>query len=116
MWLSTLTGLVFQTNRAIDHGHSPDVQEVNEKAEGREIVQYLQEEYPDEFEFSDGWYDDDQIAEVNQAVESYAGGTRPAEYGVENNGLCYVVALLTEIIQSGDRWEWGPAHRDDPPR
>lgn len=100
MRLTVLTGLVFQANMAIDEGYNPSVQEIVDKMGSGELVNYLQNEYPDEFDFSETWYDDDELDEINEAVKDFAGvQLADDEYQISNNGLCYAVAILTELIQ-----------------
>jgi len=114
MLMSGLSSLIFQTNRIIDGGGHASLNEVEDAIENHRALQFLEEQYPEKTDLS-LHRDRDALDEINEVLERYHLGTGPHEYGTENNGLCYLVALLTETIQTGDDWEWGATH-DNPPR
>lgn len=112
--MSRLSSLIFQTNSIIDDGEHASLSEVEDAIEKRRALQFLEEQYPERTDLS-LHRDRDALDEINEVLERFHLGTGPHEYGTENNGLCYLVALLTEVIQTREEWEWGPSH-DNPPR
>jgi len=101
-------------SHALDSGGHVPLDEVKRELEREQAIAFLMENIPDEYHFAETWYDEGKIAEIDAAMARIHAANGPSEFGIENEGFLYVIALLTEIIQQGDDWVWGPSHRTVP--
>ncbi len=107
--LTALTLLVLHLNSLIDSGKFNDitVDEVYRWAEDRNILASLVERTKGKF--SSGEYDEDGpyanfSSFYDDQMESLANVTDGSEFGVENSGLCFLLAWTNELIQQGAGW------------
>lgn len=113
MWMSDVSMLAFQVNGLVDDGERVSLDEMRDAIGDGRGVQFLEEQYPERIDMG-LQRERDVISEINEALESYNHATETSDLNIENDGLCYVVAVLLDVMQQGDRWEWGPSH-DNPP-
>ena len=103
MKLSSLTAIAFETNAMIDqHPHLEfTFPQVHEAARYHQLVNRLAERFGDNADFSLLLADNQELAEVNQALAEASGGLEGMEHkvGAAASGLCLVVALVLEAIQ-----------------
>ncbi len=74
--LSTLTYLGFSVNLAISHGHGRSISfdEIYESLDKGTILEDLDAEIPDEFDFSLFPVESEQSVALNKAINQIAGG------------------------------------------
>ena len=107
--LTALTLLVLDLNSLIDSGKFNDitVDEVYQWAEERKILACLAERTRGEFS-SENYNEDGPYANFsnfyNDQMESLANATVGSKFGVENSGLCLLLAWTNELIQQGAGW------------
>jgi hypothetical protein len=101
MELTTLTYIIFEINAALDSGGYDDlpVQEVGQHIEAGDVVPWLKGRLLD----ADLSLLTEQSANEYQACladiyGAYAGNER-RKWGVENRGLCLLIAWTAELIQ-----------------
>ena len=103
MKLSNLTLLIFEVNAALDSGKYQDItlKEVGHHIEGQDILEYLSQRLGRDFDI--GLIDAATKSEIAKALDDVYGGIGPSrmrrKFGVENNGLCLMIGLITEVIQ-----------------
>ena len=107
--LTALTLLILHLNSLIDSGKFDDItiDEVYKWAEDRNILASLVERTKGEF--SSGDYDENGpyanfSSFYNDQMESLANVTDGSEFGVENSGLCFLLAWTNQLIQQGAGW------------
>jgi hypothetical protein len=102
MKLVNLTTCIRKVNAAIDTGTYDDVslEEVHQHIENGDLFPYLASRLEGNIDLSllgervSGEIND----ELGRILDAY-GGQERRKWGVENNGLCLVVAWLNELIQ-----------------
>ncbi len=100
MKLQKLTYLLFIVNSALDSGKDIDIkfEEVRNHAEKQNFVGYLKVKLDRDLNLTA-----EETAELNEKIERLSNAVYDRErrkFGVENNGLCLIIAYLTEIIQN----------------
>lgn len=113
MKISALTLMILHLNALIDSGKYNDISihEVHQAIEGKRVLQFLKERAGSDIDlsihFSNVWPDFEDFYEsrLNDLYGGYAGNER-RKWGVENLGLCLLIAWTNEIIQQGDGLEW----------
>ena len=110
--LTALTVLILELNQLIDSGkyNNITIKDVHAAIEQKRIIPYLKETTSADSDFSlygtDGPYStfvDYYHEQMNQIYGGYAGQER-RKWGVENLGLCLLLAWTNEIIQQGAGW------------
>ena len=103
MKLHTLTYIIFEINTALDSGGYDDLpmQEVSQHIEAGDVVSWLKGRVPE----ADLSLLTEQSANEYQAglADIYGGyaGNECHKWGVENRGLCLLIAWTAELIQQG---------------
>jgi len=104
MRLSSLTHLGFEVNCILDSNPGSDLtfQEVHNAAREKSIIKLLQDRYADYVDLSLFESGSEERREVEAALSLAAEcleGRERRKTGVENRGLCLIVALILEAIQ-----------------
>lgn len=106
MKVSTLTQLILQINSAIDSGkHSSiNIADIHGAIEQRSLLKFLKAACKDDIDLSlhlpggiDGFTAFYESA-IGRIYDGYAGSER-RKWGIQNQGLCLVLAWTNEIIQ-----------------
>jgi len=110
--LLVLTLLILEYNQLIDSGKYNDITiaQVSEQIEKKNVIEYLKKKTGNDSDFSlfrsDGSYAE-YIKHYNEQLYQlhggYAGNER-RKWGIENSGLCLLVAWTNELIQQGSGW------------
>jgi hypothetical protein len=110
--LRVLTLLVLEFNHLVDTGkyNHISIANVHEAIEHKRIIEYIGTETAGDSDFSmfsqNGPYAeylDYYHEQMYQLYGGYAGNER-RKWGVENSGLCLLVAWTNELIQQGSGW------------
>jgi hypothetical protein len=110
--LTALTLLILELNHLIDSGkyNNISIQDVHAAIEQKRIIPYLKEKTKGDSDLSlygeDGPYAgfvEYYHEQMYQIFGGYAGNER-RKWGVENLGLCLLLAWTNEIIQQGAGW------------
>lgn len=110
--LTALTLLILELNHVIDTGEFNDIsiEEVYHQIEAKNILPFLMERTKGESDFSlyckDGPYSgfvEFYHEKMYQLYGGYAGAHRK-KWGVENLGLCLLLAWTNELVQQGAGW------------
>lgn len=110
--LTALTILILEINSLIDTKKYENIRidEVHEAIKNKRIIKFLEERTKGDSDFSffseEGpYYEFVEIynEQMYQIYGGYAGNER-RKWGVENMGLCLLIAWTNEIIQRGDGW------------
>ncbi len=104
MKLSSLTYIGFETNAVWDS--CPDFElsfsQVHEAAEKGELITLLEERFGDEADFSNFEPGSTKREETEAALTAAAAalmGRERKKTGVQNSGMCLVMAIVLEAIQ-----------------
>ena len=106
MKLNDLTYLILEFNSLIDRDLHENISmdEVKSRIEQGSLFDWLREQFKGEIDLS--LYDPEKTGEItgklNDILGGYAGSER-RKWGVENNGICLLLAWTNELIQ---RREW----------
>ncbi|PMY45415.1 MULTISPECIES: hypothetical protein [Pseudomonas] len=110
MKVTALTGLILQINKAIDSGKYNDItiSEVHNAINSQGLLRFIKERCGKDVDLSIhlesnvyGDFEEYYEEKMNQFYNAYAGDER-RKWGVENLGLCLVLAWTNEIIQWGE--------------
>lgn len=110
--VSALTLLILELNHLIDSGkyNHISIDEIYEVIEQKRIIPYLTEKTKGNADFScyrdDGPYSnfvEHYHEQMNNLYHGYAGDER-RKWGVENLGLCLLLAWTNQLIQQGSGW------------
>lgn len=88
----------FRINALIDKGIFLERDKTFQLMESRKIIDFIEAEY--EPQIMD-IYNDKEREEFLDYFESSANANAPDDFGCEKNGLCFLLALVLEMIQSG---------------
>jgi len=102
--LSSITNFIFAVNSAHDTGrhNDIDVEDVWELIEKSGLLTFLSEQLGRDADFS-------LLTETEQgelfeaALKPYTNTAVPEDWGIERNGLCLLIAMAAELIQTGWR-------------
>ena len=105
MRLSKLIHLIFDLNAALDTGQYDDISmaEASEHIERENVVPWLRERVH-QMDFS--VLNEEEIAEYHRRLaEIHAGyaGNERRKWGVENRGLCLLIAWTAELAKDAER-------------
>jgi hypothetical protein len=114
MKVSALTLLVLHINSLIDSGKYSDItiEDIHKAIEGKRVLRFLKERAGSDVDLSihldSKAYGDFESYYETQLENIYGGyaGQERRKLGVENSGLCLVLAWTNEIIQQGKNLEW----------
>jgi len=100
--LTDVTLLLFEVNAALDTGKHEGFPTAGVKQHIRagDLVTYLQNELSSDVDLS--FYKEETAAALVSELKDLEGGVNGRErkkFGVERNGLCLLIAYLTELIQ-----------------
>jgi hypothetical protein len=104
-----LTEALFLLNIALDSGTAQGVtfQEVYEHLEAGDLIEHLQERLKLQFSLVSPSQEQNKLfIEALRSVRYVIGGRERRKFGVENNGVCMLIAYITELIQSA-QWDIG---------
>ena len=110
MKVTALTGLILQINKVIDSGKYNDISisEVHNAIDSKRLLRFIKEKCGKDIDLSIylesrayGDFETYYEEKINQIYNAYAGDER-RKWGVENLGLCLVLAWTNEIIQWGE--------------
>lgn len=114
MKVSALTLLILQVNSLIDSGkyNNITIKDIHQAIEEKRVLRFLQERAVSDIDLSlhldsraYGGFETYYETQLENIYGGYAGAER-RKWGVENSGLCLVLAWTNEIIQQGDGLEW----------
>ena len=102
MKLVNLTYLVLELNAAIDSGRYGDLspEEVKNHIEGGDIIPWTRERLGEGIDLS--LLDEGTAREITEGLQRILGGYSGNErrkWGIENRGLCLLLAWANELIQ-----------------
>lgn len=109
---TALTLLILQLNSLLDTGKYDDIsiEEVHEQIDNGNILRFLQERAGDDIDLSIhlntdvyGDFERFYVEYLQSIYHAYAGNER-RKWGVENKGVCLLIAWTNEIIQQGTGW------------
>ena len=114
MKISALTLLILQINSAIDSGKYTDItiSEIHQAIENKRVLRYLKERLGSDIDLSlhidSNTFGDFESFYENELDSIYGGyaGQEGRKWGVENSGLCLVLAWTNEIVQHGNDLSW----------
>lgn len=110
MKITALTGLILQINKVIDSGKHNDITitEIHNAINSQELLRFIQKKCDKDIDLSIHLdssaysnFEKHYEEKMNQIYNAYAGDER-RKWGVENLGLCLVLAWTNEIIQWGE--------------
>lgn len=111
--LSYLTSLILEYNSLIDTGKYDDItlSEVHRHIEAGTVLKFIEERAGEDADLSlhrsSGPFDqplENYYARYMRAIYEAQAGNEGRKWGVENRGLCLLVAWTNEIIQQGGGW------------
>ena len=114
MKVQALTLIILNVNALIDSGKYADISidDIHTAIEGKRVLRFLKERAGSDIDLSihlesDAYGDFETYFEdmFENIYGGYAGQER-RKWGVENSGLCLVVAWTNEIIQQGQDLNW----------
>ncbi len=104
-----LTLLILELNAAIDTGKHRDItiEEVKQHIDEGDILEYLNTRLGDDIDLSlllhpnYGLQEGRAITTALQSLRGAYGGDERRKWGVQNSGLCLMVAWVNEMVQQG---------------
>jgi hypothetical protein len=113
MKVSALTLMTLRLNALVDSGKYNDItiDEIHRAIQRKHVLQFLKQRIGNDIDLSihlsSTWGDFEGFYEtkLNDIYGGYAGDER-RKWGIENLGLCLLVAWTNEIIQQGEGIEW----------
>jgi hypothetical protein len=102
-----LCGALSMLNSAVDYGKASGItpEEVYAHTEIGDLVEHLQDRLGIQFSgVRPGVEQNKYFIEELRYLRSIVRGREGRKLGAENNGICVLIAYITEIIQSG-RWD-----------
>lgn len=114
MKISALTLLILRINSLIDSGKYRDItiEDIHKAIEKKRVLRFLKEHAGSDIDLSihldNNAYGNFETYYETQLENIYGGyaGQERKKWGVENSGLCLVIAWTNEIIQQGQNLEW----------
>jgi len=114
MKVSALTLLILHINALIDSGKYSDISidDIHRAIEKKQVLRFIKDRVGADIDLSihlgDSPYGDFESYFETQLENIYGGcaGQERRKWGVENSGLCLVLAWTSEIVQRGENLEW----------
>lgn len=111
MKVTHLTLMILEINAIIDSGKHDNItiQEMENHISTGDVIAFLKTRCVGSCDLS--WvpsaseFETDYILRLQDILGAYAGSER-RKWGVENKGLCLLLAWTNEIIQQGDNLHW----------
>lgn len=108
MKVSALTLLILHLNALVDSGKYNDISipDIHRAIEGKRVLRFLKERVGQDIDLSihlsNTWGDFEAFYEekLSDIYGGYAGNER-RKWGVQNLGLCLLIAWTNEIVQQG---------------
>ena len=93
-----LNDIAFRSNALVDHGVTASLDEVHQHIEQGDIIEWVSEKGADMSILLSGEMDDvkSEVVRLLQEVSGAFQGRERRKLGVENNGLCLLIALTFE--------------------
>ena len=110
--ITALTLLVLEINHLLDTGNYDDVsiEDVEREIEDGTILRFLKEKAKEDVDLSillqtDTYpgFEEFYVESLQQLLNAHGGDER-RKWGIENLGLCLLLAWTNEIIQQGAGW------------
>ena len=101
MKLIELTFLVLQLNAEVDAGRTATLAEVHQHISAGDLFEWLKQRFP-QMDLSVNTAPGRDGAGIVSELQALQGGYRGSErgkWGVENNGLCLLIAWVNELLQ-----------------
>lgn len=113
MDVTALTLLILRINMMIDSGKYSEISisNIHDAIEGKRVLRFLKERAGDDINLRihlDNTYGDFETYYedcLERIYGAYAGDER-RRWGVQNSGLCLLLAWTSEIVMRGDNLEW----------
>jgi hypothetical protein len=114
MKITALTLLILRINSLIDSGkyNSITIADVHQAIEQKKVLRFLKERAGKEIDLSChidsslyGNFEEYFETKLNNIYGGYAGEER-RKWGIQNSGLCLILAWTNEIIQQGEDLIW----------
>jgi hypothetical protein len=105
--LVSLTEALLRLNSALDMGKADGItlQEIQEHLKTGDLIEHLQQRLRTTFStVRPGVEQHEFFIEGLRRVRDCTGGRERRIFGVENNGVCMLIAYITELIQSA-QWD-----------
>jgi hypothetical protein len=100
--LSLLTCLCAEINILLDKGKNVSFDYIIKNIDNQRLIQTIENDFNDDVDFSLFHNDQEVIDSLNylfiDSLEAFRGQER-RKAGIENNGLCLLMAVILEIIQ-----------------
>lgn len=109
MQLPELLYMIFQLSCALDSGKCPDISisQVEEEIRSGNLISFLQNRFTDEIDLQlfklKPSLEREYIRKMQTMLELYEGREYD-KFGVQNSGLCLLIAWNAEIIQHEHLW------------
>ena len=97
---TTFTYLSFYFNSLIDQGEILKVDELKKTIEHGDLFAWLKGKFGDDLDVS--LFSDAQLRSIQNLFLNQQGINERKKFGVENNGLCFLVAYCLNLIQYGE--------------
>lgn len=102
--MTTITTFIQEISYLLDKGISFSIDEVNRHIENKDVVNWLEQEFPfgseNGVDFS--LFKQPHRDYIHNELESYWGGYAGDErrkWGIENNGLCILLSWSIEVVR-----------------
>ncbi len=110
--LTVLTLLILEYTHIIDTGkyNHIRIEDIHTQIENKNIIEFLRNETAGDSDFSlfteEGPYSEYLTYYSEQMYQLYGGyaGNERHKWGIENSGICLLVAWTNELIQQGSGW------------
>jgi hypothetical protein len=100
--------LISSLNHLVDHGFDATIVEVHDHVEGGNLFAWLRRKFTGHIDLSPiGSASEQEIMEGLQDIFGGYGGYERRKFGVQNSGLCLLIAWLAELAQ---RRAWKDEH------
>lgn len=101
--ITAATQFIQEISILLDQGAIRSLEEVKKHIENKDVIDWLQREYPMEKAIVDfSMFQEKERALIHDALErtygGYAGDERKT-WGIERNGLCLLISWTTELIR-----------------
>lgn len=98
---TTFTYLSFYFNSLIDEGKKIEVEDLKTHLEKKDLFDWMKIKYRDSLDIS--LFSPKQLSAIeNLFLDQYESVDANRKFGVQNNGLCFLVAYCPNLIQYGE--------------
>jgi hypothetical protein len=100
MTLPELAYLIVSLNHLVDNGFDATIVEVHDHVDGENLFTWLGRKFTGHIDLSPIGRDSEQeITAGLQDILGGYGGQERRKFGVQNNGLCLLIAWVAELVQ-----------------